>query len=115
MIDEGAKHPIDLRLWRIVAFGVQCPFDHTQYTASDHLTPVVAGAAQRSGRMRRAARLRPPMDKEDERASLRRDADDVVIRFAGVLETAGAQLKPASFWAVSMTDRVYVAAGGRSR
>jgi len=30
MIDEGAKHPIDLRLWRIVAFGVQCPFDHAQ-------------------------------------------------------------------------------------
>ncbi len=30
MIDEGAKHPIDLRLWRIVAFGVQCPIDHVQ-------------------------------------------------------------------------------------
>ena len=29
--------------------------------------------------------------KEDERASLRRDADDVVIRFAGILEIAGAQ------------------------
>ena len=57
----------------------------------------IAGAAQSSGRMRRAARLRPPMDKEDERASLRRDADDVVIRFAGILEIAGAQLKPASF------------------
>jgi hypothetical protein len=66
---------------------------------------------QSSGRMRRAARLRPPMDKEDERASLRRDADDVVIRFAGILEIAGAQLKPASFCAVSLTDRVYVAAG----
>jgi hypothetical protein len=55
------------------------------------------------------------MDKEDERASLRRDADDVVIRFAGILEIAGAQLKTASFWAVSLTDRVYVAAGGRPR
>ena len=75
----------------------------------------IAGAAQSSGRMRRAPRLRPPMDKEDERASLRRDADDVVIRFAGILEIAGAQLKPASFWAVSLTDRVYVAAGGRPR
>jgi hypothetical protein len=53
--------------------------------------------------------------KEDERASLRRDADDVVIRFAGILEIAGAQLKPASFWAVSLTDRVYVAAGGWPR
>jgi hypothetical protein len=71
----------------------------------------IAGAAQSSGRMRRAARLRPPMDKEDERASLRRDADDVVIQFAGILD----QLKPASFWAVSLTDRVYVAAGGRRR
>jgi len=40
----------------------------------------IAGAAQSSGRMRRAARLRPPMDKEDERASLRRDADDVVAK-----------------------------------
>lgn len=59
--------------------------------------------------------LRPPMDKEDERASLRRDTDDVVIRFAGILKKAGAQLKPASFWAVSLTDRVYVAAGGRRR
>jgi hypothetical protein len=75
----------------------------------------IAGAAQSSGRMRRAARLRPPMDKEDERASLHRDADDVVIRFAGILEIAGAQLKPASFWAVSLTDRVYVAACGRPR
>ena len=74
----------------------------------------IAGAAQSSGRMRRAARLRPPMDKEDERANLRRDTDDV-IRFAGILEIAGAQLKPASFWAVSLTDRVYVAAGGRPR
>jgi hypothetical protein len=55
------------------------------------------------------------MDKEDERASLHRDADDVVIRFAGILEIAGAQLKPASFWAVSLTDRVYVAAGGWPR
>lgn len=72
----------------------------------------IAGAAQSSGRMWRAARLRPSMD---ERASLRRDADDVVIRFAGILEIAGAQLKPASFWAVSLTDRVYVAAGGRPR
>ena len=62
-----------------------------------------------------AARRSAPMDKEDERASLRRDADDVVIRFAGILEIAGAQLKPASFWAVSLTDRVYVAAGGRPR
>jgi hypothetical protein len=64
-----------------------------------------------------ARRSSPPalMDKEDERASLRRDADDVVIRFAGILEIAGAQLKPASFWAVSLTDRVYVAAGGRPR
>jgi hypothetical protein len=35
------KVAIDLRLWRIVAFGVQCPFDHAQYTASDHPTPVV--------------------------------------------------------------------------
>ena len=35
------KIAIDLRLWRIVAFGVQCPFDHAQYTASDHPTPVV--------------------------------------------------------------------------
>jgi hypothetical protein len=69
----------------------------------------IAVAAQSSGRMRRAAR------KEDERASLRRDADDVVIRFAGILEIAGAQLKPASFWAVSLTDRVYVAVGGRPR
>lgn len=75
----------------------------------------IAVAAQSSGRMRRGARLRPPMDKEDERASLRRDADDVVIRFAGILEIAGAQLKPASFWAVSLTDRVYVAAGGWPR
>ena len=56
-----------------------------------------------------------PTRGEDERASLRRDADDVVIRFAGILEIAGAQLKPASFWAVSLTDRVYVAAGGRPR
>ena len=46
---------------------------------------------------------------------LRRDADDVVIRFAGILEIAGAQFKPASFWSVSLTDRVYVAAGGRPR
>lgn len=53
--------------------------------------------------------------KEDERASLRRDADDVVIRFAGILEIAGAQLKPASFWAVSLPDRVYVAASGWPR
>jgi len=75
----------------------------------------IAGAAQSSGRMRRVARLRPPMDKEDERANLRRDTDDVVIRFAGILEIAGAQLKPASFWAVSLTDRFYVAAGGRPR
>jgi len=49
----------------------------------------IAGAAQSSGRMRRVARLRPPMDKEDERANLRRDTDDVVIRFAGILEIAG--------------------------
>src|ERR1700751_5046312 len=41
MIDEGAKHPIDLRLGRRVAFGLQCAFDHAQYTASDHPTPVV--------------------------------------------------------------------------
>lgn len=71
----------------------------------------IAGAAQSSGRMRRVARLRPPMDKEDERANLRRNTDDVVIRFAGILD----QLKPASFLAVSLTDRVYVAAGGRPR
>lgn len=57
----------------------------------------------------------PIVDKKDKRTSLRRDADDVVIRFAGILEIAEAQLKPASFWAVSLTDRVYVAAGGRPR
>jgi len=57
----------------------------------------------------------PIMEKKDKRASLRRDADDIVIRFAGILEIAGAQLKPASFWAVCLTDRVYVAAGGRPR
>jgi hypothetical protein len=55
------------------------------------------------------------MDKKNKRVSLRRDADDGVIRFAGILEIAGAQLKPASFWAVSLTDRVYVAAGGQPR
>jgi hypothetical protein len=43
---------------------------------------------------------------QEERASLPRDADDVAIRFAGILEIAGAQLKRASFWAVSLTDRV---------
>jgi len=37
------------------------------------------------------------MDKEDERASLRRYADDVVIRFAGILEIAGASLSPLLF------------------
>lgn len=47
----------------------------------------IAGTAQARAGMRRAARLRPLMDKEDERASLRRDADDVVIRFAGILES----------------------------
>ena len=58
--------------------------------------------------------FRPPiMDKMNKRASLRRDAGDVVIRFAGILEIAGAPLKPASFWAVSLTDRVYVVAGDR--
>lgn len=73
----------------------------------------IAGAAQSSGRMRRAARS--ARQWINERASLRRDTDDVVIRFAGILKKAGAQLKPASFWAVSLTDRVYVAAGGRPR
>ena len=115
MIDEGSKHPIDLRLWRIVAFGVQRPSIMPSIPPPIIRRPSSAVAAQSSGRMRRAARLRPPMDKEDEHASLRRDADDVVIRFAGILEIAGAQLKPASFWAVSLTDRVYVAAGGRPR
>jgi hypothetical protein len=91
MIDEGAKHPIDLRLWRIVAFGVQCPFDHAQYP------PPIIRRPSSPARPNAPAGCGAPLGsarqwiKEDERASLRRDADDVVIRFAGILEIAGAQ------------------------
>ena len=75
MIDDGAKYPIDLRLWRIVAFGVQCPFDHAQYTASDHPTPVVVSyrrqAFARQDKIERrdeilitVRKMRPSMDAQ---------------------------------------------------
>jgi len=48
MIDEGAKHPIDPRLWRIAAFGDQRPFDHAQYAASNHPARVVVSECRQA-------------------------------------------------------------------
>jgi hypothetical protein len=41
MIDEGAKHSIDLWLWRIAALGRQRAFDHAQNAAANHSACVV--------------------------------------------------------------------------
>ena len=37
MIDESAKHPIDLRLWRMAALSAQCPFEHPPRPAAASL------------------------------------------------------------------------------